>query len=61
MPKSMMKMSIKIPMTRYQYIGQSSALLPPPPHNTFGNPYNFGGGFINSQQSQMQPNQDLAQ
>ena len=48
-----------IPTTAYQYIGQSGVL--PPPHTTFGTPYNLGGGFMNSQQSQVQPNQDLAQ
>ena len=58
-PTSMVKTSMPIPTTAYQYIGQSGAL--PPPHNMFGDPYNFGGGFINSQQSEMQPNQDLAQ
>ena len=58
MPTSMMKTSVPIPTTAYQYIGKSGALLPP--HNTLGAPYNFGGGFMNSQQSQMQPNQDLA-
>ena len=59
MPTSMVKKSMPIPTTAYQYIGQSGVL--PPPHNTFGTPYNLEGGFINSQQSQMQPNQDLAQ
>ena len=48
-----------IPTIAYQYIGQSGVL--PPPHTMFGTPYNLGGGFMNSQQSQMQPNQDLAQ
>ena len=61
MPTSMVKTSGLIPTTTYQYIGQSSVPPPPPCYNTFGNPYNFGGGFINSQQSQMQPNQNLAQ
>ena len=55
----MVKIAVPIPMTVYQYIGQSGEL--PPPHNMFETPYNLGGGFINSQQSQMQPNQDLAE
>ena len=59
MPTSMEKKIVPITMTAYQYIGQIGVL--PPPHNTFGTPYNLGGGFMNSQQSQMQPNQDLAQ
>lgn len=53
-------MSMPIPTTTYQYIDQSGTNPPPPPHNTFGNLCNFGGGFINSQQSQMKPNQDLS-
>ena len=48
-----------IPTTAYQYIGQSGVL--PPPHTTFGTSHNLGGGFMSSQQSQVQPNQDLAQ
>ena len=58
-PRNMVKTSMPIPMTAYQYIGQNGVL--PPPHSTFGTPYNLGGGFMNSQQSQMQPNQNLAQ
>ena len=59
MPTNMMKTFVTIPTTAYQYIGQNGAL--PPTHITFGNPYNFGGRFINLQQSKIQPNQDLAQ
>ena len=59
MPMSMVNTSVPIQMTTYQYIGQSGVL--PPPHTTFGTLYNLGGGFMNSQQSKMQPNQDLAQ
>ena len=59
MSTSMVKTSMLIPMTAYQYIGQSGVF--PQPHTMFGTPYNLGGGFMNSQQSQMQPNQDLAQ
>ena len=58
-PKSMVKTYVLISTSAYQYIGQSGVI--PPPHTTFGTPYNLGGGFINSQQSQIQPNQDLAQ
>jgi len=49
MPTNMMKISMPIPTTTYQYVGQSSIAPPLPPHNTFGNPYNFGGGFTNPQ------------
>jgi AraC-like DNA-binding protein len=51
MPTSMVKISMPIPTTSYQYIGQSGVLPPPPPHNPpppynpFENSYNFGGGF----------------
>lgn len=58
-PTSMVNTSMPILTTTYQYIGQSGAL--PPPHNTFVISYSLGGGFTNAQQSQVQPNQDLAQ
>ena len=48
MPTNMMKIFVPIPMTAYQYIGQSGVL--PPPHTTFGTPCNLGGGFMDSQQ-----------
>ena len=46
MPTSMVKTCMPIPMTAYQYIGQSGVL--PPPHTMFGTPYDLGGGFMNS-------------
>ena len=58
-PTSMVKTFVPIPMTAYQYIGQSGVL--PPPHTIFGTSYNLGGGFMNSKQSQIQPNQNFAQ
>ncbi len=58
-PTTMVKTFVRISTTAYQYIGQSG--VPPSPHTTFGTPYNLGGGFVNSQQSQVQPLQDLAQ
>ena len=58
-PTSMVKTSVPIPTSAYQYIGQSGAI--PPPHTTLGMPYNLGGGFMSTQQPQAQPNQDLAQ
>ena len=60
MPTNIVKTYVPIPTTAYQYIGQSGTLPPPPPHNMFRNPYKYGGGFINSQQSQMKSKQDLA-
>ena len=59
MPTSMMKFFVPIPTNAYQYIGQSGVITPP--HTTFGALYNLGGGFIGTQQPQMQPNQDLTQ
>ena len=41
MPTSMVKTSMPIPTNACQYIGQSGVL--PPPHTTFGTPYNLGG------------------
>ena len=58
-PTSMVKTSMPISTSAYQYIGQGGII--PPPHTTFGTPYNLGGGFMGTQQPQVQPNQDLAQ
>ena len=43
-PTTMVKTSMPISTSAYQYIGQSGVV--PPPHTTFGTPYNLGGGFM---------------
>ena len=48
-PTSMVKTFVPISTSANQYIVQSGVI--PPPHTTFGTPYNLGGGFMNSQQS----------
>ena len=58
-PTTMVKTSMPISTSAYQYIGQSRTI--PLPHTTFGTPYNLGGGFMGTQQPQVPPNQDLAQ
>ena len=58
-PTSMVKTFLPISTSAYQYIGQNGVI--PPPHTTFGAPYNLGGGFMGTQQPQVEPNQYLAQ
>ena len=58
-PTSMVKTSVPISTSAYQYVGQSGVI--PPPHTTFGTPYNLGGGSMNTQQPKVKRNQDLAQ
>ena len=48
---SMVKTSMPISTSSYQYIGKSGVIIPP--HTIFGTPYNLGGGFMGTQQTQV--------